>query len=132
MNRELEALVRERAGDRCEYCRFPQAFAELPFQFDHVIAKKHHGDTTSENLAYACIYCNRYKGPNVAGIDTKSAASTPLYHPRRDRWEEHFHWNGPELIGLTAVGRVTIDVLRINHPDAIAVRASLIAEGVFP
>ncbi len=36
------------------------------------------------------------------------------------------------LIGKTPVGRVTVAVLLINHPDAIAAREALIEEGVFP
>ena len=132
MNRELEQQVWARAAGRCEYCRFPQAIAELPFEADHIIAKKHRGETASENLALAYFYCNSYKGPNVAGIDPDTDDNTPLYHPRRDTWSDHFQWDGPELIGRTAVGRTTIDVLRINHPDAINVRASLIEEGIFP
>ena len=132
MKRELEESVWQRAAHCCEYCRFPHAFAELPFAVDHVIAKKHRGETESENLALACFYCNSYQGPNVAGIDPETNANTPLFHPRRDTWSDHFRWNGPQLIGLTPVGRTTIDVLRINHLDAVAVRASLIDEGVFP
>jgi hypothetical protein len=132
MDRELEELVLRRAGDRCEYCQFPQSFAELPFQFDHIIAKKHRGETAADNLSLACFYCNSYKGPNVAGIDPETKVLTPLFHPRRDIWESHFCWDGPELTGLTPIGRTTIEVLRINQPDAVAVRASLIEEGVFP
>jgi hypothetical protein len=36
------------------------------------------------------------------------------------------------LVARTAVGRTTIVVLAMNHPDAVAVRRSLIAEGLFP
>lgn len=132
MDRELEELVWQRAGQRCEYCHFPRAFVVLPFELDHIIAKKHRGETVADNLALSCFYCNSYKGPNVAGIDPETNDHTPLFHPRRDAWEEHFRWDGPELLGLTPVGRTTIDVLRINHPDAIAVRSSLIEEGSFP
>ena len=132
MNRQLEELVWARAGRRCEYCRFPNEFAELPFEIDHVIAKKHRGETAADNLALTCFYCNSYKGPNIAGLDPEDEAHTPLFHPRRDVWSDHFRWNGAELIGLTAVGRTTIDVLRMNYVDALAVRAALIDEGVFP
>ncbi|HSG72929.1 MAG TPA: HNH endonuclease signature motif containing protein, partial [Planctomycetaceae bacterium] len=120
MDRELEELVCERAAGCCEYCSFPQSFAALPFQFDHIIAKKHRGETVADNLALACSYCNRYKGPNVAGIDPETNTHTPLFHPRHDSWSDHFRWNGPQLVGLTPIGRTTIDVLRINHPDAVA------------
>lgn len=132
MDRELEAQVWQRAAHCCEYCRFPECYAELPFEIDHVIAKKHRGESVAENLALACFFCNSYKGPNIAGIDPVTDANTPLFHPRRDLWNSHFRWNDARLVGLTAVGRTTIDVLRINHPDAVAVRTSLIEEGVFP
>ena len=79
-----------------------------------------------------CVFCNRNKGPNIAGFDNRTHEITRLYHPRRDRWAEHFRWRGPQLIGLNPVGRVTIRVLGINHPDALRLRRELIAEGVFP
>jgi len=56
---------------------------------------------------------------------------TRLFNPRRDNWDEHFFWNGAVLEAFTAVGRTTIDVLRINHPDAVAVREALRAEGAW-
>jgi hypothetical protein len=55
-----------------------------------------------------------------------------LYHPRRDRWRQHFAWAGPMLTGLTPVGRTTIEVLAMNDPDMVAAREALIEEGVFP
>lgn len=116
----------------CEYCQFPAEFAELPFEVDHIIAKRHRGQTVSDNRALSCFYCNRYKGPNPAGFAPATNELTPLFQPRNDLWADNFRWNGPQLVGVTAVGRDTIEVLRINHLDAIQVRASLIAEGVFP
>jgi len=54
MGRALEELVRDRARGHCEYCRFPAEHAEAPFQVDHIVALKHGGETTAENLALAC------------------------------------------------------------------------------
>jgi hypothetical protein len=118
----------------CEYCQRPSAWepAGHAFQIDHIIAEKHGGKTVSENLALACIRCNSYKGPNIAGIDPLEGRVVSLYHPRRDRWDEHFRWNGPVLVGVAPEARATIEVLAINHPASVAFRASLIAEGVFP
>ena len=99
MNRSLERLVWQRARGFCEYCRLPQALSTTPFQIDHVIAIKHEGKTESENLALACFYCNTHKGPNVAGIDSRTGEIVPLFHPRTDRWEEHFAWDGARLKG---------------------------------
>lgn len=129
MDQQLEVLVWERARHRCEYCHFPSAVALLSFQIDHIIAQKHEGTTESENLALACFYCNSYKGTNLAGIDPVTGQLVRLFHPRRDVWRAHFSWTGPVLHGVTGIGRVTIAVLRINHPDAIAVRQALLAEG---
>ena len=128
----LAAVVRRRAGGCCEYCHFPETAAELPFQVDHIIALKHGGETSDDNLAYACFYCNSYKGPNIAGVDPASSGAIRLFHPRRDRWADHFQWDGTTLGAKTAVGRVTIAVLRLNHPDAITVREALLAVGSLP
>jgi 5-methylcytosine-specific restriction endonuclease McrA len=72
LDKATQQAVRDRAGHRCEYCYFPESLAELPFHFDHVIAQQHGGATTLDNLALACCYCNRYKGPNVASIDQRT------------------------------------------------------------
>jgi hypothetical protein len=128
----LANLVRERAGHACEYCRLPQALSCIPFEIDHIIAQKHKGATAADNLALACFYCNSFKGPNVAGVDPATKAVTPLFHPRREIWAAHFRWQGAVLVGLTAAGRTTIEVLGINSPDCVLLRESLIHEGQFP
>jgi hypothetical protein len=89
------------------------------------------GKTELENLALACIHCNRFKGPNVAGVDPVSNEIVRLFHPRRDIWNEYFRWDGPELTGRTPVGRVTIAVLAINDPEFVDVRRALQNEGVY-
>jgi hypothetical protein len=129
MDETLRAHVRERAARQCEYCRFPEVHAFLPFQLDHIIAEKHHGPTVASNLAWTCYYCNSYKGPNLAGWHPESDAVVRLYHPRRDRWHEHFRWDRPYLIGKTIIGVVTIDVLNMNHSDVVAVRRLLLQLG---
>lgn len=132
MDKRLDQEVRRRAKDICEYCRMPQTFYRHRFVIDHIIARQHGGPTTPENLALCCLPCNRYKGPNVAGIDPESGELTRLFHPRRDRWADHFEWHGPELVGLAPIGRATVAVLAMNHSKYVAVRHALIAEGVFP
>ncbi len=129
---DLDRRVRERAQGRCEYCRLPQAAYALPFQVDHIIAKQHGGKAQIGNLGLACPRRDRSKGPNIASVGGRARQLVPLYHPRRDRWADHFRWRGPRLVGLTPVGRATIRVLRIDDPDAVALRRALIAEGVFP
>ena len=122
-------LVKERARRRCEYCHLPQECDVQPFQLDHIRAQKHSGATSPANLAWSCLPCNTFKGPNVAGYDPESTSLQPLFNPRQDVWSEHFAWNGPKLLGLTPVGRTTIDVLRINQPERVEHRRLLIAGG---
>jgi len=129
--RALEASVIRRARGRCEYCHFPTVNAELPFHIDHIIAEKHGGPTTSANLAWACFSCNLRKGSNIAGLDPITGALTRLFHPRSDTWREHFARKSALLRGKTAIGRTAVAVLDINDPDVIAIRQSLMDEGVF-
>lgn len=132
MDEELAQRVRRRADFCCEYCRLPAAYSRLPFEIDHIIARKHRGATVAANLAFACFACNNHKGPNIAGIDPLSGAIVPLFHPRRHKWTRHFRWDGSVLVGRTASGRTTIVVLEINLIHRVALRRSLMKEGVFP
>jgi hypothetical protein len=131
MDATLERLVRNRAAGRCEYCRLPQAETQVPFEIDHIIARKHRGRTVAGNLALSCYYCNVHKGPNPSGRDPASGRLTRLYHPRRHKWGYHFRFEGGTLIGRTAIGRTTIDVLKMNHPSMVALREILGAAGLF-
>ena len=102
----------------------------MPFQVDHVVARKHHGGNLPENLACACLYCNSYKGPNLSGIDSVTRQIVPLFNPRESEWSEHFAWNRAWLNGLTPEGRATLETLNINHHEALLVRENLLREGV--
>jgi hypothetical protein len=118
-----------RADQSCEYCRMPKAFYRTPFHMDHIIARKHGGSSAKNNLAYACFHCNTHKGPNIAGIDPSTGRLARLFHPRADRWGQHFAWRGALIEGLTATGRATVQVLALNQFSLVAVRQSLQEEG---
>jgi hypothetical protein len=49
--------------------------------------------------------------------DPESGALVRLFHPRRDRWEEHFERNGVVIVGRTATGRATVALLKMNAED---------------
>ena len=132
MNLRLERLVWRRAHNTCEYCQMRQEFDELRFEIDHILARKHGGLTNARNLALACFPCNNHKGPNIAGRDPLTERIVRLFHPRRNKWQEYFEWNGPYLIGRTKIGRATIAVLEINLPHRVSLRQALIDEKVFP
>lgn len=130
MNPRLRGQVRRRADGCCEYCHLPEDVSELRFQADHLVAEKHGGPTSLENLGWACLRCNSHKGPNLAGIDDRTGKMTRLFNPRTDVWTDHFRWSGPKLLGRTPEGRVTILVLSINRADTLLLRRSLMAEGI--
>ncbi len=132
MNITLERLVWRRARSRCEYCQLPQAFSPLPHAVDHIISQQHHGPTVAQNLALACFFCNSYKGPNIGGLNPQTGRMVRLFNPRKDRWNRHFKWEGPILIGRTHTDRITIDLLEINRAEAVDFREFLIREGSFP
>jgi len=131
MDAKLVRLVRQRAGGRCEYCRLPQTESGVPFEVDHIIARHHKGRTIAGNLANACVYCNGYKGPNISGLDPATGKLTPLFNPRRHKWSHHFRYDGGILIGRTAIGRTTIEVLRINLSNLVILREVLMEDGLF-
>ena len=132
MDEALAQRVRERAGGLCEYCRMVEECDRPAFEVEHIVAKQHEGPTIPSNLAPACYTCNHHKGPNLAGIDPKTRKKAWLFNPRRMKWERHFCWEGPLLVGRTATGRATVAVLGINLPLRVELRQELIEEGLFP
>ena len=128
----LRREVRERAGERCEYCLLAETQAFFPHEPDHLIALKHGGKTVSANLALACFDCNRFKGPNIASLDPVTGELRALFNPRTQRWSEHFKLMGGEIIPLTSIGRATERLLRLNSHRRLELRQWWAARGLYP
>ncbi|HEX9036585.1 MAG TPA: HNH endonuclease signature motif containing protein [Ktedonobacterales bacterium] len=128
----LRKQVVARARQCCEYCGLPDDVALVSHQPDHIIATKHGGQTQLDNLAYACYACNHSKGSDIASVDHISGAVTRLYHPRADRWQDHFRWDGARIDPLTPIGRATEILLRFNEPQRITIRANLLQQHRYP
>lgn len=128
----LRHTVEERAGGRCEYCLYPQQLSYLAFEVEHIIADKHGGTTTLDNLALACPYCNRYKGSDLGSLDPETGHLTSFFNPRTQDWNDHFRLDGARIIPLTPEGRVTVAILRLNHPERVLERQRLIQTGKYP
>jgi len=127
----LRRQVYERASGQCEYCLVPEALAFAGHEIDHIIAQKHDGQTDEANLALACALCNKNKGSDIASIDPATGVIAPLFHPRRDRWLEHFQLSGAEIIPLTPIGRATVRLLKLNHLHRLIEREQLLDSGIF-
>lgn len=134
LSEAIRRRVRERAGDRCEYCLSHQDYVLGKLQIDHVQPIAMGGSDAQDNLCLACELCNQYKWTKTQGIDPQTGQLIPLFNPRRQSWAEHFAWSpdGAEIIGLTACGRATIIVLNLNNKLAITVRRNWIRAGWHP
>lgn len=128
----LRQLTIERANGCCEYCRIPQDFDAVSFHIEHIIASSHGGDTVENNLALSCSRCNLYKGTNIATADPETGEPTFLFHPRRQKWDEHFRLNDAVIQALTPEGRATIFVLHINDQERVEHRELLIQFDNYP
>lgn len=86
----------------------------MPFHVEHIRARQHRGTDDLTNLCWACSRCNRLKGPNLSSYDPLTDQLVRLYDPRQDAWMEHFKIDAAFVIGLTAEGRATIELLQMN------------------
>lgn len=129
--RALRPQVRNRVQGKCEYCGLPEDADFVRYELDHVIAEQHGGRTALDNLAYACLDCNRRKGPNLSSLDPDTGERAWLYNPRTQEWKDHFQLNRDgAILGLTAEGRATAFLLTLNDPERIQDRCDLIALGI--
>jgi len=132
ISERLRRQVRERAHGSCEYCGISDIFAYLPHEPDHIIAEKHGGATTEDNLSWACFLCNRHKGSDISTLDPESGRLVFLFNPRKQQWKRHFHLNGPRIEPLTASGRATVFLLQLNSQKRLDDRLNLMASGRYP
>ena len=125
MNEATKSEVRRRAKNRCEYCGVEQGRRPLSrLHVEHIRARKHRGTDDLDNLCLACAACNSHKGTNLTGIDPETDAITELFNPRRQHWAEHFDWSGDFIVGTTAIGRATVQVLDLNSPIQLELRST--------
>ena len=127
----LRKTVVSRAAGRCEYCLYPQSASFLTFEIEHIVAEKHGGATTIENLGLSCPFCNRYKGTDLGSLDSETGQLTPFFNPRKHIWIKHFRLDDARILPLSAEGRVTVAILQFNHPDRMLEREQLILAGQY-
>ena len=121
---ELRKQLEDVDDHCCAYCQTAQANSGQPMVVDHILPETQGGETALHNLCFACRRCNEYKGAQTSAIDPLTGETASLFHPRRDRWQEHFAWDESAilLVGLTHRGRATIVALNMNNPVIVAAR----------
>jgi len=127
-------LVAARAGHQCEYCRCPEAFSVSSFCVEHITPTSRGGGSAPGNLAFACTGCNARKSDRLTATDPLSGAAARLFHPREQRWEQHFTWSRSllEVVGLTKTGRATLAALQLNRGNLRNLRRLLLRDGRHP
>ena len=119
---ELRRVAIDRADGRCEYCRIREADTFLGCQIDHIIAEKHKGQTTAENLAFTCTFCNRHKGSDIGSIAHSTGEFTRFYNPRTDNWNDHFEFNDFVIEPISPIGETTESILQFNVEERVLER----------
>ncbi len=120
----LRDQVRAISHGVCAYCRSLEELSVTAFEIDHIIPLSAGGASKLDNLCLACTACNRLKGSRQEAIDPTTGAVSPLFHPHRHPWFDHFRWNQDqtEIVGLTPTGRATVDALQMNRPQLVRLR----------
>ncbi len=130
---EREYVFR-RAQGRCEFCRSPAAFAHQSFSLEHIRPRSRQGKESPANLALSCQGCNNHKYNRTKARDPVSNEEVRLFHPRRDRWAFHLAWtdDATQILGLTAIGRATVEALQLNRVALVNLRRVLVEAGEHP
>lgn len=132
VNKELRDLVASRANHVCEYCLIHEEDTFFLCHVDHIISIKHGGQSSENNLAYACAVCNRKKGSDVGSILLPSRKFVRFYNPRIDLWIDHFKLEDHLIVSLTDIGEVTVKIFEFNNEDRLIERQALISVGRYP
>jgi hypothetical protein len=131
---ELRIRIDEADRGRCQYCLTTEDNSGIRLTYDHIIPRSKGGATSFENVCLACSACNEHKGGATLALDGVTGEVVPLFHPRAQRWSDHFAWSADATFveGLTATGRATLIALRMNHPRIVVARGRWARMGWHP
>ena len=123
-----------RAQGYCEYCRSPMRYSPDPFAVEHIVPRVAGGGNEPSNLALSCQGCNNLKFVSIEAVDPVTGVRVPLFHPRQQRWSQHFLWSQDTtvVVGRTPIGRATVERLRLNREGVVNLRRVLATIGQHP
>lgn len=106
----------------------------MPLEIEHIIPEAVGGETVRSNLWLACHRCNQFKSNRIEAFDEKTDKTVPLFNPRMQDWFEHFRWHpsGLRIVGLTAIGRATVEAMQFNNEYVVATRTYWVIGGWHP
>jgi hypothetical protein len=121
----LRRQVIARAREQCEYCLIREDATINGCEVDHIIAEKHNGATTEDNLAYACFFCNRNKGSDLGSHRLSTQEFVRFFNPRTDDWDAHFRVDTTDavtILFLTDIGEATVRIFGFNDQNRLQER----------
>jgi 5-methylcytosine-specific restriction endonuclease McrA len=104
-------------------------------EIEHIIPRARGGTSEETNLWLSCPLCNNYKGDLTNAPDPQTGEAVSLFHPREQKWSDHFAWSkdGLRVVGKTPTGRATVAALHLDDdPDALEVRSHWVLAGWHP
>jgi hypothetical protein len=130
----LRRRVLADARQQCAYCHSLTAITGAKPVIDHIVPEAAGGPAEFENLCLACHACNEFKRAQIESQDPVTGEVVPLFHPRRQRWNDHFRWSldGTEIVGITPIGRAVVEALNMNHTLIVEARRRWVAVGWHP
>jgi hypothetical protein len=121
VSKTLRDTVRAFYGFRCGYCGVTESESGGELDVDHFRPQSHGGTDALDNLVYACVTCNRFKGDYWPA--PKAGPDLALLHPQQDDLSTHIaQLPDGRLIGLTKRGWFHIHRLRLNRSQLITLR----------
>ncbi len=126
--------IAQQANFQCGYCLTREIVSGIPLTLEHLIPKSKGGRDIENNLWLSCRLCNETKGVLVEAHDVETGELVPLFHPRVQKWTDHFTWseNGTRIIGKTRIGRATVNALSLNSEFRILARELWVEAGLHP
>lgn len=110
-------------GWRCAYCRSPMIVV-IPMVVEHIVPIISAGPSVVDNLFLSCYRSNEFKWARQTAPDPSDGHIAALFHPRQQPWQEYFAWadEATAILGLTASGRATVELLRLNNDWIVQAR----------
>jgi hypothetical protein len=118
---EDRRTIREAYNYCCGYCGVAESDMGGELEIDHYQPSTKGGGDELDNLIYACVHCNRFKGnywPDVNDPD-----SFHILHPSQDDLSIHLYFTANGRVeGLTPRGWFHIRRLHLNRPQLVVWR----------
>lgn len=107
-------------------------FQGSTYHIDHITPASQGGASHADNFSWLCWACNTAKTDRVNCFDPETESEVEMSNPRTMNWDEHFAWQGWELVGPSPVGRGLVHTLELNAEWRMPIRKMEQSRGEFP